>query len=224
MVVQSVDETLERAIAVYKRMALAQDGYGLDACGTQEVGVEELGAAWQARDDFIAELRSTGRRVDLELAHIVADEQISGKLHPYVVRDANGDPVSLDVPRRLTAEQTAKAVELLADPAQTITGAARILGVPKADLYAEVPGVSGRPIAPRGRTVKQRQRVEEVVKRATEMLADPKQTISGVAKALGVSRVTLYQEIPGLADRPKAPRSPSPRQRRSAGEESAVTR
>ncbi|QMU76869.1 helix-turn-helix domain-containing protein [Streptacidiphilus sp. PB12-B1b] len=101
---------------------------------------------------------------------------------------------------------------------------ARILGVSKALLYYEVPGVSGRPVAPRGRTDKQRARVEEVVARATELLADPKQTISGVAKALGVSRVTLYQEIPGLVDRPKANAGRSPRQRQSADDRAAVTR
>jgi len=223
-VVQPVDETLERAIAVCKRFMLAQDGYGLDDSGTKEVGLDELDAAWAARDDFLDELRNSGLRVDMDLAHIVAAEEVTGKKHPYVVRDEDGNPVALQPPRKLTAEQTTQAVELLADPKQTITGAARILGVSNALLYAEVPGVSGRPVTPRGRTENQRQRVQELVARANELLVDPEQTVSGVAKALGVSRVTLYNEIPGLADRPKAGRGGSLRQRQSADGSAAVTR
>ncbi|GAA2753017.1 helix-turn-helix domain-containing protein [Kitasatospora cinereorecta] len=46
----------------------------------------------------------------------------------------------------------------------------------------------------------------EQLARATELLADPAWTITAVAKELGVSRATLYYDIPGLRGRPRPAR------------------
>ncbi|MFI6530707.1 helix-turn-helix domain-containing protein [Streptomyces uncialis] len=50
----------------------------------------------------------------------------------------------------------------------------------------------GNPVA----LVPPRKMTDEQVARARELLADPKQTITSVAKAVGVARSVLYTEVP----------------------------
>lgn len=133
-------KTLREAIAVCIRLERAQNAYGVTA-DNKEVGLEELDAADDAYRAFGDELRG---EVDMDLAWVAAREVTTGKKHPYVQRDEEGNPVALVPPRKMTDEQVARARELLAGPLQTITGVAEAVGVARGVLYAEVPEVNGR--------------------------------------------------------------------------------
>ncbi len=57
--------------------------------------------------------------------------------------------------------------------------------------------VDGNPVA----LVRRRKLTDEQLARAQELLADPQQTITSVARALGVARGILYAEVPGVNGR-----------------------
>ncbi|SCF67297.1 hypothetical protein [Streptomyces sp. Ncost-T10-10d] len=135
-----MEKTLQEAIAVCTRLERAQDAYGLTA-DNKEVGLEELSAADDAYRAFLDELRG---EVDMDLAWAAAREVTTGRKHPYIQRDEEGNPVALVPPRKMTDEQVAQARELLANPKQTIASVAKAVGVARVVLYAEVPEVNGR--------------------------------------------------------------------------------
>lgn len=135
-----MEKTLREAIAVCIRLDRAQDAYGVTA-DNQEVGLEELIAANDAFQAFTDGLRG---EVDMDLAQAAAMEVTTGRKHPYIQRDEEGNPVALVPPRKMTDGQVARARELLADPQQTVTGVAKALGVTRAVLYSEVPEANGR--------------------------------------------------------------------------------
>ncbi|MGW2689509.1 helix-turn-helix domain-containing protein [Streptomyces sp. NPDC001414] len=135
-----MEKTLREAIAVCIRLNRAQDAYGVTA-DNKEVGLKELIAAGDAFRAFIDGLRG---EVDMDLAQAAAMEVTTGRKHPYIQRDEEGNPVALVPPRGMTDEQVAQARELLADPKQTITAVAKALGVTRAVLYSEVPEANGR--------------------------------------------------------------------------------
>ncbi|MFF5018986.1 hypothetical protein [Streptomyces sp. NPDC001165] len=107
-------------------------------------GLDELNAAFDAFETFTKGLQEGRCSVDMDLAAAAAREVTTGKQHPYIQRDEEGDPVAFVPPRKLTNEQLAAARVLLADPRQTITGVAKVLGVSRGVLYEEVPEVNGR--------------------------------------------------------------------------------
>ncbi|MFF5131085.1 hypothetical protein ACFY41_29695 [Streptomyces syringium] len=138
-----MDKYLREAIAVATRLHRAQDAYTVTA-DNQEVGLDELNAASDAFDAFTAGLQEGRYSVDMDLAEAAAMEATTGKPHRYIQRDEEGNPVALVPPRKLTDKQLAQARELLADPRQTITGAAKALGVSRAVIYSEVPEANNR--------------------------------------------------------------------------------
>lgn len=140
-----MDKTLSEAIAVCIRLNMAQNAYRVDE-NNEEVGLTELNAAFEAFEAFTAGLQAGEFRVDLDLAQAVAIETTTGKKNRYIQHDEEGSPVALQCPMKLTVEQLARAQELLADPRQTITGAAKELGVSRDIIYSEVPGAKGRPL------------------------------------------------------------------------------
>ncbi|MFF2080646.1 hypothetical protein ACFVXG_38510 [Kitasatospora sp. NPDC058162] len=149
-----MDTTLfDQAVAVMKQMTTAQDGYTFVMVDgvEKEVGLAELEAAFDAFEAFWDEVARSRQYVDRDLVDAVAREQLTGRRNERIERDEQGRPVALRRRTTMTAEQIARAQELLADPHRTITAVAKELEVSRALLYTDVPGVSGRPLAPRKR-------------------------------------------------------------------------
>ncbi|MGW2401729.1 helix-turn-helix domain-containing protein [Kitasatospora sp. NPDC001664] len=147
----------DQAVAVMVRFGTAQAAYGwAEVDGVkQEVGLAELEAAWTAKDAFWAAYAASGQVLDRDLVDAVVQEQLTGRRNELIDRDEQGRPVAVRRITTLTAEQIARAQELLADPFQTITAVARELKVSRATLYSDVPGITGRPLAPRRRSASQ---------------------------------------------------------------------
>ncbi|WP_331730060.1 hypothetical protein OHV05_35505 (plasmid) [Kitasatospora sp. NBC_00070] len=111
----------DQAVTVMLRFGSAQGTYRWVTVGgvEQEVGLAELEAAWEAKDAFWAAHARSGQVLDRNLVDAVVQEQLTGRRDELIDRDEQGRPVAVRRLTTLTADQIARAQELLADPHQT---------------------------------------------------------------------------------------------------------